>query len=272
MKTLLLFAHWEEARHVIRHFDAHSTESPTFYKRFSCASCDILVTGMGVFNMQAAVVHYFSDKADIDCVINVGLAGSAAKSLHTWYVVSSVHCNPFKPFYTDPVFSKLPYAPLHTVHRPANDTEMKNQPDSLFDMEGYGFISGARRFLQNHQIHLLKFVSDHDGKPESVKNSLKAYNESVVNAIETTISEIQRTLQTAAHHHSYIDLENAVKDFSNRQRLSFTQTRQLLEHCMYLVNKDQKEKVDSVLAENYLVIPDRDRRFKEICTRLGTDE
>ncbi|MFN4299030.1 MAG: hypothetical protein ACK4EX_04755 [Thermaurantimonas sp.] len=272
MKTLLVFAHWEEARHVVRYFDARSINCPAFYKRFSCDSYDIIVTGIGILNMQAAVIHYFSTESKADCALNVGFAGSASKTLHSWYAASSVHCTPFKAHYLDPVFSKSPYAPLHTVHQPATESQMKNKPDSLFDMEGYGFVTGAKRFLQIHQIHLLKFVSDRDGKLESVKNSLKDYNESVINTIETALAEINHIIHLAGDLRLYYDLETSVKDFSNKQRLSFTQTQQLLEYCMYLVNAKQKHRVNSVLAESYLNIPDRDKRFEEICTRLYANE
>ncbi|GCD78289.1 hypothetical protein JCM31826_17710 [Thermaurantimonas aggregans] len=272
MKTLLVFAHWEEAKSVVQNFDAKLSSSPSFFRKYSNDQIDILVTGMGILNMQAAVVHYFSTESTADCALNVGLAGSALKTLHSWFAASSIHCDPFKTHYPDPIFSKLPYATLHTVHQPATESEMKNQPDSLFDMEGYGFVSGAKRFLQNHQFHLLKFVSDHDGKSESIKKSLNAYNDSVIKAIETALAEIHHAISLTGDRRLYHDLETAIKNFSNKQKLSFTQTQQLLEHCVYLVNVEQKLRVDSVLADSYLNIPDRDRRFKEICKRLYADE
>lgn len=272
MKPLLVFAHMEEAQAIIRHYNAKSHQSPSFYHYFSSEEVDIIISGMGVFNSTIATVHTLSRRTDISCVLNIGLAGSVGKPLHTWFAVSSVHYRSCRTHYTDAIFSKVTYSPLMTVDRPATRNEMCQRPDFLYDMEGYGFFESSRKFLENHRIHLLKFVSDNDGKPDSIRNALDLYNQTILKVTLNALSELQIIISQSHHpgHQNFV--LSAVKEFGEKQRLSFSQIQLLIEQSIFLLNSGKSESINRMLITDFMHIRDRDRRYKEIIAMLFQDE
>ncbi|MFN3951623.1 MAG: hypothetical protein ACK4KT_04355 [Thermaurantimonas sp.] len=272
MRPLLIFAHREEAEILIQYFGAKVTQAPHYYRCYSSEKADLLITGTGVFNMMASIIHHLSTHKENHFILNIGLAGSHNRPLYSWYAISSVHYPPFKTHYTDPIFSTLDYASLKTVNRPASSEEMKVAPDFLFDMEGYSFVQSAKRFFENHRIHLIKFVSDHDGKMDSIKSALQQYNTSVPHIIESALKAIQKADTRSASSVAAKSYFEKINEFGQNQRLSFSQIQLLTEQCIYHINSGNKNIVDQLLNQDFLSVMDRDQRFTQILNHLNRNE
>lgn len=272
MKPLLVFAHRKEAEILLQYYGAKSTHAPHFYRYYSSEEADLLITGIGVFNMMASILYHLSTHPLNYIVINIGLAGSHGRPMYSWYAISSVHYPPFKTQYTDAILSSLEYAPLRTVDKPASFQDMKAKPDFLFDMEGYAFVQSAKRFFENHRIHLLKFVSDRDGRMDSMRNALEIYNATVWHTLKNALPAI---VKAETHYASPLSLKSyaeKIHEFGQNQRLSFSQIQLLTEQCIYHINGGNKNIVDHLLDQDFLFVKDRDQRFTLILTHLNRNE
>lgn len=272
MKPLLVFAHWEEAKTLIQHCGAKKIHSPHFYRHYSSEREDLLITGMGIFSIMASTVHYLTNHKENHLILNIGLAGSYRRPLYSWNAISSVHFSHLKTYYTDAVLPSLVYAPLQTVVKPASEEEMKRMPDFLFDMEGYGFLESARRFVEKHRIHLIKFVSDRNGRMDSIKNALETYNKTILETLESILSYIKCSDSLFANYSIIEDVSKKIAEYGQNQRLSHSQIQLLTEKCIYSINCGNKMLVDQMFDKDFLSFKNRDERFTEILKHLNRDE
>ncbi|EKS09838.1 5'-methylthioadenosine/S-adenosylhomocysteine nucleosidase family protein [Leptospira santarosai] len=75
-----------------------------------------------------------------------------------------------KSIYPDILFkSPLPESVLLTVDKPVFQNEISKLPNTLVDMEAFGFFQASRKFFSSDKIRIVKTVSDHFTKLESEK-------------------------------------------------------------------------------------------------------
>lgn len=137
-----------------------------------------LITGSGSINTSVALTAFFERnsglKDNILC-FNIGIAGSRNKQLYTVYLASKIsNYHTFQSFYPD-IFVKTNYAELITIQFPADKKIMAVYPNAMFDMEGFAYAYTLKFYVQNHQIHCIKFISDNDGSIKNPEELLQVY-------------------------------------------------------------------------------------------------
>lgn len=255
MTVLFVFAYYPEALPFIK---LYSFKLIFQLKNIRCwyagkENMYVLVTGGGSVYTTAAISVFFekfpSLKKDALCV-NIGIAGSFKKPLHqTFYAckISNYHNN--KTFYPD-VFIKSNMAEVISIEFPANDEIMSAYPDALFDMEAYSFAGTCKLFVENHQIHCFKFVSDNDGVIKDEFEMWQHY-EAQSSYILQHIQQIEKTIQSFFQNTQ--DITQELHHIISQLPITQTQKHQLHKAAMfYLSRQSNLNNFNNLLNEHNL--------------------
>lgn len=270
---LLVFATPQEAKPFITLTNAEKiNQKRQLIYHSSLESITLLVTGIGVFNASIRLTEYLSTHPTPSIIVNIGLAGSFGLKENEWYIASAFSYLDCKTHYSDIISRKFKYAHLHTVNKPADNSKMAQHPLWMYDMEAYGLATSARYFLENHQFHAFKFISDRDGNLSTVKNALSVYENScydIWSEVRHLFATTKTTVRDQKTHQLFIE---KIENFSIKNKLSFSQKHLLIERLTYLKNLGLQDIVERFLQNSYISITDRDKRFNEILNDLNLYE
>lgn len=151
---------YKEAEEIISYFNLKKISYISSFQEFEGDGIKLIISGTGKINAACAVGYIMSqgkpNKEDI--LINVGICGSDIRSEGEAFLVNKViDVDSGQKYYPD-IIIKHPFkeACLETGSKIVKHGDIKD----LCDMEGSAFYKSASKFLYQHQIVIIKIVSD----------------------------------------------------------------------------------------------------------------
>lgn len=188
---LICFATHEEASHSLTRFNAEEVHTGLYKSDIG----PIVITGIGPFAAHAVSMTL---SEEIDCFLNIGLAGSlredlAIGSIHPVASVSKFLWHPKgKDFANISFASQLPFLTLQdqglrlcTADFPIyGETKELASLCDFVDMEGYGIALSAK--VRNIECRLYKIISDHcsESSASQIKTRLPELSEQMACFLE----------------------------------------------------------------------------------------
>lgn len=151
---------YKEAEEIISYFHLKKNSYVSSFQEFYGDGIKLIISGTGKINVACAVGYIMSqnkpDKKDI--LINVGICGSDIRSEGEAFLVNKIiDIDSGQKYYPD-IIIKHPFkeACLETGSKVVSHGNIKD----LCDMEGSAFYKSASKFVCQHQIAIIKIVSD----------------------------------------------------------------------------------------------------------------
>lgn len=153
-----------EAKPIIDFFNLKKSSVITKFQVFSNDNITLLISGVGPFKSCIATTFFLSHfelKKD-DYIINLGIAGCKSKkeSIGDIFLCNRLKNNSSQRFFYPDMIFNHPFkeASLESFSTPIYSGE--NLSLDLIDMEGAAIFEAANYFVENHQIFILKIISD----------------------------------------------------------------------------------------------------------------
>ncbi|MCY6484934.1 hypothetical protein OW763_11330 [Clostridium aestuarii] len=155
-----------EAKPFISYLGLKKDMKSTKFQVFKNDEVVLIISGVGIVSSAVAVSHLLTKYKDEVCNLffNIGICGVKDENIKTGsiFLCHKIICHDTKRnFYPDILFRHhFNEGVLETFSTVVNN-EMKQEIEGdLVDMEGAGAYQAACMFLQPHQIHCIKIVSD----------------------------------------------------------------------------------------------------------------
>lgn len=271
---LFVFAHYSEAEPFLKNFSPKHLFDIKNIQFLQSEKHNIyfLISGMGSIQTSVAISIFFEKfaflKNNILC-FNIGIAGSFNQPLHSIFYASKIsNYHHGKIFYPD-IFINTRYAELISIEFPADKKIMQPYPQSLFDMEGFAFASALKFFVQNHQIHCIKFISDNDGIIKDTERMMESYYLQSAHIIDwiNTISHI---------HQKYFQKHNEfsiIEEITQKLSATESQKQQLKKAAMFYIQHSSdinqlKKIIEHSGIDSSKTKPLKNKIFREVLNTL----
>ncbi|EMY77925.1 hypothetical protein LEP1GSC060_2749 [Leptospira weilii serovar Ranarum str. ICFT] len=197
----------------------------------------MVVSGTGKIHSAMSVAFLLNEFKnsiiDSSWILNFGTCGAPkvfSKIGESFLIHKITDEGSSKSVYPDILFkSPILESPLLTVDKPVFENETSELPDTLVDMEAFGFFQASRKFFSSDRIRIVKTVSDHFTKLESSRET--NVSDKISRIIEDTIPKIHSILVIPVSRSAEIDLKpdetSAFLHIIEILRLSETETIQL---------------------------------------------
>ncbi|UPY79825.1 phosphorylase [Leptospira weilii] len=137
----------------------------------------LVVSGAGkIFSAMSVVFllnEFKNSVVDSSWILNFGICGAPKESFkigESFLIHKIKDEGSSKSVYPDILFkSPIPESVLLTVDKPVFRNEISELPNTLVDMEAFGFFQASRKFFSSDKIRIVKTISDHFTKLESEK-------------------------------------------------------------------------------------------------------
>lgn len=136
----------------------------------------LVVSGAGkIFSAMSVVFllnEFKNSVVDSSWILNFGICGAPKESkIGESFLIHKIKDEgSSKSVYPDILFkSPIPESVLLTVDKPVFRNEISELPNTLVDMEAFGFFQASRKFFSSDKIRIVKTISDHFTKLESEK-------------------------------------------------------------------------------------------------------
>ncbi|EQA63653.1 phosphorylase [Leptospira alexanderi] len=137
----------------------------------------LVVSGTGkIFSAMsvAFLLNEFKNSVvDSSWILNFGICGAPKESFkigESFLIHKIKDEGSSRSVYPDILFkSPIPESVLLTVDKPVFRNEISELPNTLVDMEAFGFFQASRKFFSSDKIRIVKTISDHFTKLESEK-------------------------------------------------------------------------------------------------------
>ena len=223
-----------EARLFLDHYKLKQYTALPF-KVYANGQVKLVVSGLGQHNAllaTTALLAHFPPSKD-SLLLNIGVAAAPSSyNLHSLVVVHKLSYKT-KSLYPDILFQhSFEEAELTTVDKP-----QATPLNTLVDMEAFSIYLAASRFLESHQINIVKIISDHFA-PEKVTK------ESILQAFEENKNEIVELIEKMQNMQCNNELfSKEEKSIIEAHRAIFTksQMQQFLDALHYFKLKTKKE-------------------------------
>lgn len=153
---------YKEAEEIISYFHLKKNSYTSSFQEFYGDGIKLIISGTGKINSACAVGYIMSQNkpSKQDILINVGICGSDIRSEgEAFFVNKVVDIDSGEKYYPD-IIIKHPFkeACLETGSKVVKHGNVND----LCDMEGSAFYKSASKFVYQHQIAIIKIVSDTD--------------------------------------------------------------------------------------------------------------
>lgn len=215
-----------EASPLIHHFKLKLIHSSPFLV-YGNENILLAISGVGSLNASTTVMHLYHLSDQNSLWLNIGVAGHLDAKLGNTFLISKVmHKNIKKSFYPYlPLKHKFRLSALKTLENPSQDY----LPDTLYDMEGYGFYFAALKLSIIERVQILKIVSDNlssDIKKIS-KDQVSGYIEQNISHIEELLSLMMKLKENDVNHPETSRIQNHL-------HFSETEKHKLIRHLSIL--------------------------------------
>lgn len=219
-----------EARPLIEFFKLKQTESEP-HPIYEGKNIRLILSGISQLNSACAVTTLKHSKSVLEneVWINIGMAGHPHLPIGTGCLVSSIsNKQNNRVFYPHLVFkTQLTRVPLVSIERPSIDY----LPNTLFDMEAYGFYFAAIKYGLSEQIQVYKVVSDNKNtsldqiSPKWVERLMEKKLDEIKDLIESLLE-----LTTPFQSHPQLPLFLEHWSYSETQKYNLTRMLNILIH------------------------------------------
>lgn len=256
-----------EAKPLITYFKLKKDNEIKKYQVFKNEEITLIITGSGI--MQGAIaVTYILGNLDIgeeDIFVNLGICGAVKDSFSIGDIIL---CNKIinncskKNFYPDMLFKhKFKEGTLETFFQVVDERMEKEKiKGEIVDMEGAGVCEAASLFFSQHQINIIKIVSDY-------LNTSKITAEKVMELVENKINKIadwlveRKKFNVGNKEIFTLKEKESIKKIEENLRLTESMYYEFLELIKYY--KIQNKSIENIILK-YSDIKIKDKREGKI--------
>lgn len=184
-----------EAKPLITYFKLKKDNEIKKYQVFKNEEITLTITGSGMLQGAIAVTYVLGrvDIGEEDIFVNLGICGAVKDTISIGDIIlcnKIINNSSKKNFYPDMLFNhKFSEGTLETFsHVVDKSTERNNIQGEIVDMEGAGIYEAASLFFSQHQINIIKIVSDY-------LNVSGITAEKVMDLIKNKIDKIEEWLE-----------------------------------------------------------------------------
>lgn len=268
-----------ETQSIIKYLNLKKTTDRPF-EAYHNDEVNLVISGVGKINAAGATSYLLKDTLKgvnhSDYVINLGICGSLNNKFNVGDLVlvnKVVDYEKKRKYYTDILVKhNLKEGSIQSIDTLNVDYEFE---EDLVDMESSAFFQIASKFLNVHQIYVLKVVSDKVNKNQPLERLTKKYiDELIYDKLEEIFSftkSVNSLLKLFQPLFQQQD-EEIIKKISKSLKLTFSQVKQLENAYAYF--KSNKKVSPLFLEEYFNYIPkskkERDAIFEDLKTELYT--
>ncbi|URZ07980.1 nucleoside phosphorylase-I family protein [Clostridium felsineum] len=169
-----LCSFYKEAEEIILYYNLKKEFSYSSFQIFCNEYIKLIISGIGKINAACAIGYIGREtvKNSEDIIINIGICGGRSRNIGEGILVNKIiDVDTKREFYPDIILKhEFEEGTLQTFTTPVVDGNVKD----ICDMEGSAFFECASKFFENHQIAIIKVVSD---KADGSKVELKCLGE-----------------------------------------------------------------------------------------------
>ncbi|MCF2673541.1 spore photoproduct lyase [Fusobacterium varium] len=256
-----------EAKPLITYFKLKKDNEIKKYQVFKNEEITLIITGSGIMQGAIAVTYVLGnlDIGEEDIFVNLGICGAVKDSFSIGDIIL---CNKIinncskKNFYPDMLFKhKFKEGTLETFFQVVDEKMEKEKiKGEIVDMEGAGVCEAASLFFSQHQINIIKIVSDY-------LNTSKITAEKVMELVENKINKIadwlveRKKFNVGNKEIFTLKEKESIKKIEENLRLTESMYYEFLELIKYY--KIQNKSIENIILK-YSDIKIKDKREGKI--------
>lgn len=256
-----------EAKPLITYFKLKKDNEIKKYQVFKNEEITLIITGSGIMQGAIAVTYVLGnlDIGEEDIFVNLGICGAVKDSFSIGDIIL---CNKIinncskKNFYPDMLFKhKFKEGTLETFFQVVDEKMEKEKiKGEIVDMEGAGVCEAASLFFSQHQINIIKIVSDY-------LNTSKITAEKVMELVENKINKIadwlveRKKFNVGNKEIFTLKEKESIKKIEENLRLTESMYYEFLELIKYY--KIQNKSIENIILK-YSAIKIKDKREGKI--------
>ena len=256
-----------EAKPLITYFKLKKDNEIKKYQVFKNEEITLIITGSGIMQGAIAVTYVLGnlDIGEEDIFVNLGICGAVKDSFSIGDIIL---CNKIinncskKNFYPDMLFKhKFKEGILETFFQVVDERMEKEKiKGEIVDMEGAGVCEAASLFFSQHQINIIKIVSDY-------LNTSKITAEKVMELVENKINKIadwlieRKKFNVGNKEIFTLKEKESIKKIEENLRLTESMYYEFLELIKYY--KIQNKSIENIILK-YSDIKIKDKREGKI--------
>lgn len=256
-----------EAKPLITYFKLKKDNEIKKYQVFKNEEITLIITGSGIMQGAIAVTYVLGnlDIGEEDIFVNLGICGAVKDSFSIGDIIL---CNKIinncskKNFYPDMLFKhKFKEGTLETFFQVVDERMEKEKINGeIVDMEGAGVCEAASLFFSQHQINIIKIVSDY-------LNTSKITAEKVMELVENKINKIadwlveRKKFNVGNKEIFTLKEKESIKKIEENLRLTESMYYEFLELIKYY--KIQNKSIENIILK-YSDIKIKDKREGKI--------
>ena len=256
-----------EAKPLITYFKLKKDNEIKKYQVFKNEEITLIITGSGIMQGAIAVAYVLGnlDIGEEDIFVNLGICGAVKDSFSIGDIIL---CNKIinncskKNFYPDMLFKhKFKEGTLETFFQVVDEKMEKEKiKGEIVDMEGAGVCEAASLFFSQHQINIIKIVSDY-------LNTSKITAEKVMELVENKINKIadwlveRKKFNVGNKEIFTLKEKESIKKIEENLRLTESMYYEFLELIKYY--KIQNKSIENIILK-YSDIKIKDKREGKI--------
>lgn len=256
-----------EAKPLITYFKLKKDNEIKKYQVFKNEEITLIITGSGIMQGAIAVTYVLGnlDIGEEDIFVNFGICGAVKDSFSIGDIIL---CNKIinncskKNFYPDMLFKhKFKEGTLETFFQVVDEKMEKEKiKGEIVDMEGAGICEAASLFFSQHQINIIKIVSDY-------LNTSKITAEKVMELVENKINKIadwlveRKKFNVGNKEIFTLKEKESIKKIEENLRLTESMYYEFLELIKYY--KIQNKSIENIILK-YSDIKIKDKREGKI--------
>ncbi|EKP05904.1 hypothetical protein LEP1GSC018_1893 [Leptospira kirschneri str. 2008720114] len=232
--SVALFA---EAKPLIESLGLNILRDKTVFPVYQNENHTLVISGTGKIHSAMSVVFLLNEFknqiSDSSWILNFGICG-ARKDIseigRSFLIHKITDEGSFKNVYPDILFhSPISESALRTFDKPIFDDVVPELPNTLVDMEAFGFFTASRKFFSSDRIRVVKIVSDNFNKLEY--SNIEDFSKTISFRIQNSLPDILSILSIPVFQGNDIQLlakeTSALLQICETLRLSETERIQL---------------------------------------------
>ncbi|EMJ89936.1 MULTISPECIES: hypothetical protein [Leptospira] len=232
--SVALFA---EAKPLIESLGLNILRDKTVFPVYQNENHTLVISGTGKIHSAMSVVFLLNEFknqiSDSSWILNFGICG-ARKDISeigkSFLIHKITDEGSFKNVYPDILFhSPISESALRTFDKPIFDDVVPELPNTLVDMEAFGFFTASRKFFSSDKIRVVKIVSDNFNKLEY--SNIEDFSKTISFRIQNSLPDILSILSIPVFQGNDIQLlakeTSALLQICETLRLSETERIQL---------------------------------------------
>jgi len=266
-----------ETQSIIKYLNLKKTTDKPF-ETYHNDEVNLVISGVGKINAAGATSYLLKDTlkgfTHSDYVINLGICGSLNNKFNVGDLVlvnKVVDYEKKRKYYTDILVKhNLKEGSIQSIDTLNGNYEFE---EDLVDMESSAFFQIASKFLNVHQIYVLKVVSDKVSKNQPLERLTKKYIDELIQGKLEEIFSFTKSVNSLLKQFQPLfqqQDEEIIKKISKSLKLTFSQIKQLEKAYAYF--KSNKKVSPLFLEEYFNYIPkskkERDAIFEDLKTEL----